>query len=81
MKTLIIFSTYEEGIKFGIVEGDYSKFNGVFINGVVTDPKLEKECVDFLFVQNSGDMKIELSEDSSIVENKQWDKIAIITFL
>lgn len=79
MKTLIIYNTLEE-LQYGIVEGDYSDLNGVMINACDQDEsKVEKAC-SLLFDEESN-YRIELSEDVSLIESKDWDFVSVITFL
>ena len=79
MKTLIIYNDIENDVKFFIVDGDYSRFNNITFDGFFNDEKI-KECSEWLWDEN-GTFKHEMSVDTSIVENKQWDKVAIITWI
>jgi len=78
MKTLIIFNDCDS-VKYFIVDGDYSRFNNITFNvSVVSD--VERECSDWLWTEY-GVLKHKMDDDISIVENKQWDKVAIITWV
>ena len=79
MKTLIIYNSLEDDLKYFIVEGDYSKFHGVIFN-TSGDSKRQKSCAEWLFKEN-GDFVYDMSEDKSLIENKEWDKVAIITWI
>jgi len=79
MKTIIIYDSYFNGIKFSIVDGDYSRFNGVEINS--NSHELEHECSLWLFDQVTGDYLIDFVNSISLLESKEWDKVAIIRFL
>jgi hypothetical protein len=79
MKTLIIFNDIES-IRYSIVEGDVSRFNGVIFNSMMSHEHIE-ECSNFMFNDEDGMYKISLSNDISLIENKDWDKVALITFL
>jgi len=79
VKTIIFYNDIETAIKFAIVEGDYSRFNGVIFNSMFNHDHLT-ECNNFLF-DEVGNMKIEFSEDVALIEGKNWDKVALITFL
>ena len=79
MKTLIILNEIEK-IRYSIVDGDMSRFNGVIFNSMMNHD-YEEECGNYLFNDESGDYNISLSNDISLIENKQWDKVAMITFL
>ena len=68
--------------QYAIVEGDYSRFHDVTFNiDRATPHSYEEECGDFLYSQEDGAKLIDFTLDTSLVENKQWDKIAFITFL
>lgn len=63
-----------------IVEGDYSDLNGVCINSFNEDrTKVEKAC-DLLF-DKEGRFLFPFSEDISLLNNKNWDVAAVITFI
>lgn len=79
MKTLIIY--IEEFPEYIVIEGDYSHLNGTMINHYQQDKNLQDEAINLLFEPNSGNRLLTFSEDISIVENKEWDKVALITFL
>lgn len=79
MKTIIIYSSAEEGLLFSIVEGDYYHLNKCFINSGL-DSRKEREACDLLY-DEEGNFKIPMSNDMSLLESKNWDKAAIITFL
>ena len=80
MKTLIIYCDIENPIKFLIIDGDYSKFNGVCVNAV-NGNGFEDEFIAWFFSPDEGDFNFELSEDVSLLINKKWDTAAICTFL
>jgi len=78
MKTLIIYNDIESNLKYFIVEGDFSRFNGIQFN--LTEPTpLEIECGNWLY-NEEGFLNHITSENVEIVEQKQWDKIAVITW-
>ena len=80
MKTIIIYNDIETVLKFAIVDGDYSKFHGVVFNSMKPH-EYEVECGKFLFNDESGAFKLNFTEDISLLENKGWDKIAVIIFI
>lgn len=81
MKTLIIFNEVEE-ISYAIVDGNYSRFNGVMFNSFMPEQHpYEDECGKFMFNDNDGTYNLDFSNDISLIENKHWDKVAVITFL
>lgn len=80
LKTLIIYNSVEEELKYTIVEGDFSRFNNICINSTIGHPNT-LECCNWLFDNETGKLKFEFSNDINIIEDKEWDKIAIITWL
>jgi hypothetical protein len=79
MKTLIIYNPIEAPLKYAIIKGDFSHLHGATIN--VYSREKEKKALDLLFDRNNGDFLIDLSDDIAIAESKDWDKIAVITFM
>lgn len=80
MKTLIIYNSIEALLQYAIVEGDYSDLNGICLNSFDEDIiKVEKAC-ELLF-DDRGNFLIDFSEDISLVEDKNWDKVATLTFI
>lgn len=80
MKTLLIYNSVEDELKYLILDGDYSKFHGVVLQAI-TSSDIEKEFNEFFYNIEDGSLKFELSSDKSLIENKNWDKIAIVTWL
>jgi hypothetical protein len=79
MKTLIIYTEVPDTLpSFKIIEGDYSRFDNIYINMDDEHP-FYKECLDFLF-DNRGNCRHEFLEDVSIVESKDFDKVVRINF-
>jgi hypothetical protein len=82
MRTLIVYVEIEKPMQFLIVDGDFKRFNGVIVNAV-NGNGFEQEFCDWMFNKETGEINNleKWSEDESILENKQWDKVAICTFL
>lgn len=80
MKTLIIYNDIETELKYLIVDGDYSRFHQVCVNSV-KGTGFENEFCEFFFEKESGKHKFELSSDVKLLEDKNWDKVVIATFL
>lgn len=79
-RTLLIYNPIEEPLKYAILDGDYSSINGVCINACGEDEdKVEMACS--LLFDDEGNYLIDLSEDVTLMENKNWDKVAVVTFL
>lgn len=79
MKTLLIYNDNENPLKFLIINGDYSRFHGVMVNSSI-QTGFEEEFCNFVF-DEEGRFIHEWSNDRSLIENKEWDKVAICTFL
>lgn len=79
MKTLLIYNAIEDPLKYAILEGDYSDLNGATLCSLYTEEKSIRAC-ELLF-DDRGNFLIDFSEDISLVEDKNWDKVAIITFI
>lgn len=79
MRTLIIYNGIEEPLKYAILEGNYSELHGAVINVYSRDKEIKS--LDLLFDNQTGDFLIELSEDITLAESKDWDKIVVITFV
>ena len=80
MKTLIIYNSTTEVLQYTIVEGDYSDLNGICLNSFDEDTiKVEKAC-ELLFDKDGGFL-FPFSEDISLLNNKNWDVAAVITFI
>lgn len=80
MKTLLIYNEIGYPLKYSILEGDYSDLNGICINSYDEDENKVKKACSLLY-DDEGNFLIDFSEDISLVENKNWDKVAIITFI
>ena len=80
MKTLIIYNSTNSPLHYAIVEGDYSDLNGICINSFDEDTiKVEKACE--LLYDKEGRFLLPFSEDISLLNNKNWDVAAVITFI
>ncbi len=80
MRTLIIYSDIENPLRYIIVEGDYSRFNGVMVNAV-NGNGFEKEFTEWMWDENGNEKHNAWSQDVKIIEAKQFDKVAVCTFL
>lgn len=68
-------------MEFLIVDGDFTRFHGVLINAV-EGTGYEQEFCDWMFSPDTGyPNSPDWTEDKSVLENKEWDKVAICTFL
>ena len=79
-RTLLIYNPIEEPLKYAILEGNYSDINGVCINACDENEDRIKMACSLLF-DDEGNYLIDLSEDVTLMESKNWDKVAIVTFL
>jgi hypothetical protein len=80
MKTLIIYNPLDSELQCVIVDGDYSRFHGVVVNSM-NGNGFEDEFVNFLFNKDDGNFNFEMSPGKSLIENKDWDKVAITTWI
>ena len=82
MKTLIIYNDIESPIQFLIVEGDLSRFQGGMVNSF-DGTGFEQEFCDWMFDSETGERNHlgQWSEDKAALESKDWDTVAICTFL
>ena len=69
MKTLIIYNSIEDSIKYFIVDGNFSHYNNVCINSTTPHP-YKFECIEWLYNPQTGKENFEMSEDVSLDENK-----------
>lgn len=76
-KTLIIvIDKYEDSIGFVIADGDYHKFDGLYLWAVQYE-EIEKEANDLLYGENG--ISENISKDTSVVLNKEYNHVAVIT--
>lgn len=57
-QTVLIYNMYDLGLKFYVVDGDWSRFEGVYINEFSKDKscqKLQSEFYDLLYDRESGE--------------------------
>jgi hypothetical protein len=79
MKTLIIFNMTDEDLQYFVADGDYSNFHGIVFDGYMVERK--QQCADWLFEPESGKFRHEFTTDIRLVEEKNWDRVAVITWL
>lgn len=58
MKTAVIFCECEPDLKYFILEGDFRRFNGNYINSSLAEPSVEAELTN-LFFGNDGVLKFQ----------------------
>lgn len=80
MRTLIIYNDIENPLRYIIVDGDYSRFDGVIVNAVDGNG-FEKEFSDWMWDENGKEKHNSWSQNVKIIEGKQFDKVAVCTFL
>lgn len=80
MKTIIIYNQIDELIEYVIVDGDYSRFNGCMINSAEGND-FEDEFIKWFYEPETGRTKFETTTNISLLENKEWDKVALVTWL
>lgn len=68
-------------IRYKIFEEDLSRFNGVVVNSV-KGTGFEEEFSKWMYNQETGEELHEgWTQDVSIIESKEWDKVVLCTFL
>ena len=80
MKTLIIYTDIESPLRYLIVDGDFSRFNGVMVNSI-NGNGYEDEFCEWMWDSETGNDKYDWSNDITLIENKNWDRVAIVTFI
>jgi hypothetical protein len=80
VRTLIIYNALDEELKYLIVDGDFSRFHGVCVNAI-DDHQHTSEFCNWFYDSETGGYKFDMVNDVSVIENKEWDKVAIITWL
>ena len=80
MKTLIIYNDIQNEVRYIIVDGDYSRFNGVIVNSV-SGTGFEDEFINWKWDEFGVEKHNSWSTNVSVIESKQWDKVALCTFL
>lgn len=53
-KTIVIWNQFENGIQYFVLDGDYSRFNKIFI-GEVDNEELQDELADMLYTEDGED--------------------------
>ena len=67
MKTVVIWNEFGAashglGVRFFILDGDFSRFDGAYINHSELDQKIQEEILDIVY-DNEGRVKIEMFND------------------
>lgn len=78
MRTLIIYNEEDLDLEFFILEGDYSRFDGIKIN--YDKHPYEEEFTSMFFDEETGERKIKTTSNKELLENKEWDKVAYVLF-
>lgn len=83
MKTLLIYSGFEDLPTFAIVDGDWSQYNELVINTYYEDEdprkKLVEEMCDKLFEPDTGKNLVEFASEFPL--GQHFDKVANIGFV
>ena len=80
MKTIIIYNQIDRPLEFLIADGDFTRFNGCILNACAGNG-FESDFVDWFYKPGTGDYNFEVTTDLSLLENKNWDKVALVTWL
>lgn len=55
MRTVVIYETFTDPIIFLVIEGDVTRFDGLYINAVDNDEALQDEFCNLLYDELSGE--------------------------
>ena len=80
MNTVIIYEQFIDPIKFLVVAGDASRFDGMFVNSVGNDRELQDEFCNMLYDEISGEPTVLLknARDKFPVEEVKNGAIVIV---
>ena len=72
MKTVVIWNEFGEashglGVRFFILDGDFPQYNGIYINSVNSDQKIQDELHDLVY-DVEGNTKVEMFNDFPSVQ-------------
>jgi len=81
MKTVVIYNQVSEGLGFFIVDGDQSKFDGIYINEAGADNTLQDELSDLLLLDEEPYYKHDLLLKFPTQEVKDGAIVIICGFL
>lgn len=85
MQTLVEYDDFENWPRYFIVEGDWSKFDGVIINSTDSPEVLQEELCDLMIDDETGYIKLENEvslEDIAFANNISSDTLIIrVAFL
>jgi hypothetical protein len=62
MKTIVIWNTFDYGLKFFVVEGDLRKFHNVYV-GVVDNQELQEELAQLMWDEEGNNRPLSEYED------------------
>lgn len=51
MKTIVIWNQFDYGVQYFVLDGDYSRFEGVFI-GSTENQELQEELIKLLYTED-----------------------------
>jgi len=82
MKTLLVFSEVPDyQPKFIILDGDYTRFDGIYVNKIGVDKDLENELVELMY-NDDGSFRFPWPEHTTQITPKcKWDEMAICGFI
>jgi len=83
-KTVLIFNMYDMGLKFYVLDGDQSRFEGCYINEYSNDKdrqRLLADFCDFMYDRESGDDHYEALDKFPVDAVKNGAIVVIAGFL
>lgn len=77
MKTVLIWNEFELGIRFAVVEDDWTRFNGVYVNST------QAQCAELtdLVFDDQGDYKIAFQPEFPVQAVKDGAQVIICGFI
>lgn len=89
MKTVLIYDQLDADLKFFVLDGDYTKFKGVYINQCSTGNKREQkaaekkqdELTNLLYDQNTGELLLPFLGEFPTEEVRNGAAVIVAGFL
>ena len=80
MRTLIIYNPIISDMEYYIYDEDMTRFDNLLVNAADSDFELVQEFCDLLWDAEGNRLENKCT-DKSLLENKEWDRGAIVTEL
>lgn len=83
-RTVLIYNMYDLGLKFYVVDGDWSRFEGVYINEFSNDKdrqNLQSEFCDLMYDRESGEDHFTALDKFPVEAVREGASVVITGFL